>query len=294
MRTNEWHETSIAFANPSAEQLRRPPCRSSFGAKAIECTRMSSLPHCPAIASNTFSSCPGNATSSGRNMDAPKLARQRLDEAARLVVEIGDGEVGAELAKRLRASVGDRLSLAMPIDERLAALQHAARGAWSVMVRLSVRAGSYAARMIAMPRTAWRRSCPSNSSVWRAIISSSLVGTTHAATRLSGALMRGPPRAFASASSVTPSHAASRHTRSRSDRAVLADAGGEHDRVEAAERGGERAQLAPDAIDEQVDRGLRTGIVACLAACACRSRCPIRPAVPIAGTGASRSRARPS
>jgi hypothetical protein len=36
MRTNEWHETSIAMAKPFAEQLSRPPCRSSFGANAIE------------------------------------------------------------------------------------------------------------------------------------------------------------------------------------------------------------------------------------------------------------------
>ena len=59
MRTNEWQETSIALAKPSAEQLRSPPCRSSLGAKAIECTRMSSWPHCLPIASNTASSSPG-------------------------------------------------------------------------------------------------------------------------------------------------------------------------------------------------------------------------------------------
>src|SRR6266404_1709768 len=51
--------------------------------------------------------------------------------------------------------------------------------------------------------------------VWRAIMSSSLVGTTHALTRLPAALMRGPPRALAAASGSIPSHAASRHTRSR-------------------------------------------------------------------------------
>src|SRR5262247_921195 len=35
---------------------------------------------------------------------------------------------------------------------------------------------------------------------------------------------------------------------------VLADAGGDDDRVEAAERRGERAELAPDAMDEELDR----------------------------------------
>ena len=71
-----------------------------------------------------------------------------------------------------------------------------------------------------------------------------------------GADARAAALRWPSASSSTPSQAASRQTRSRSDAAVLADAGGEHDRVEPAERGGERAQLAPDAVDEQVDRGL--------------------------------------
>src|SRR5207253_242804 len=38
MRTNEWHDTSMALAKPSAEQSSSPPCRSSFGANAIECS----------------------------------------------------------------------------------------------------------------------------------------------------------------------------------------------------------------------------------------------------------------
>jgi hypothetical protein len=89
-----------------------------------------------------------------------------------------------------------------------------------------------------------------------------LVGTTHAVTRLPGALMQGPPRAFACASSVTPSHDASRHTRSRNARLFSADPGGEDNRIESAECGGERAKLAPDAIGEQVDRGSRSRLAA--------------------------------
>src|SRR6185503_17317676 len=42
--------------------------------------------------------------------------------------------------------------------------------------------------------------------VWRAIISSSLVGITHADPGLRAREIRGPPRALASASSSTPSH----------------------------------------------------------------------------------------
>src|SRR5215831_12462815 len=40
-------------------------------------------------------------------------------------------------------------------------------------------------------------------------------------------------------------------------RAVLADAGREHDRLEAAQRGGERSQLASDPVDKEIDRELR-------------------------------------
>ena len=61
MRTNEWHDTSIALAKPSAEQLSSPPCRSSFGAKAIECTRMSSRPQVLLDGANTASRSTGDA-----------------------------------------------------------------------------------------------------------------------------------------------------------------------------------------------------------------------------------------
>ena len=76
-------------------------------------------------------------------------------------------------------------------------------------------------------------------------------------------------------------------------RAVLADAGGEHDRVEAAERGGKRAQLAADAIGEEIDGRLGARLARSPRACACRSRCRTRRAVPTPGRSASRSRARP-
>src|SRR3954468_18805798 len=51
--------------------------------------------------------------------------------------------------------------------------------------------------------------------VWRAIISSSFVGIAHAETRLDRVPTRDSPPSFAVASSSTPSHAASRQTRSR-------------------------------------------------------------------------------
>src|SRR4029434_10464626 len=45
-------------------------------------------------------------------------------------------------------------------------------------------------------------------------------------------------------------------------RGALADAGGKNNSIEAAERGGERAQLSPDAIDEQIDGELRPRVLA--------------------------------
>ena len=88
----------------------------------------------------------------------------------------------------------------------------------------------------------------------RAIISSSLVGIDpRRGPRAPGVLMRGPPAAFAAGSSSTPSQAASRQT-VRGWRRVFANAAGEHDRVQPAEGGGERAELAPNAIAIEVDR----------------------------------------
>ena len=37
MRMNDQHESSMASRKPSFEQSTTRPCRSSFGAKAIEC-----------------------------------------------------------------------------------------------------------------------------------------------------------------------------------------------------------------------------------------------------------------
>ena len=42
--------------------------------------------------------------------------------------------------------------------------------------------------------------------------------------------------------------------RARSDDRILADAGGEHERIEPAERGRQHAGVKPDAIDEVIER----------------------------------------
>ena len=173
MRTKEWHDTSIALAKPAAEQLSSPPCRSSLGAKAIECTRMSSSPQVLPISSNTASSWPSTLTSSGRNSGARKLAHQRLDIGPGLVVEVGDGQLGAEFVEGLGAAVGDRAVVGDADDQGLAAGEHRA-GNFNRHLRLS---NWPAVASGVQPST--RRVC-------RAIISSSLVGSTHAAVRLDG------------------------------------------------------------------------------------------------------------
>jgi hypothetical protein len=85
-----------------------------------------------------------------------------------------------------------------------------------------------------------------NALVCLAIFSSSSVGITHIATHPDASLIRAAPLAFAAASTVTPSQAAWRHTRSRITAACIANAGCENQRVEALRRSGERPKLAPD------------------------------------------------
>ena len=55
----------------------------------------------------------------------------------------------------------------------------------------------------------------STSRVWRAIISSSLVGMTQAAVRLAAVLMRGPPRALAVGVELDAEPGRARQTRAR-------------------------------------------------------------------------------
>ena len=77
-------------------------------------------------------------------------------------------------------------------------------------------------------------------------MSSSLVGITHADTRLAGVLMRGPPACVGRGIELhaQPGRVAADALADR--RRMLADARGEDQRVDAACRSGERAELAPD------------------------------------------------
>ena len=117
-----------------------------------------------------------------------------------------------------------------------------------------------AARLVMSRRQARRPAMPSSALVCRAIISSSLVGITHAETRLSGG---GDPRSVRGVGARIERHAEPR--RRLADAAadlggVLADPGGEDQRVDAAEHGGERADLLRGLVDEVVDREARRRI----------------------------------
>ena len=86
---------------------------------------------------------------------------------------------------------------------------------------------------------------------------------THADTLLAGAEMRGPCRAFASSSSSMPSHAEASQMRAADLRRVLADAGGEDQPVDAAQHGGQRADLLGRPVDEVVDGEARLRLGCC-------------------------------
>src|SRR5689334_2894668 len=92
-----------------------------------------------------------------------KFFGQRLDIGLRLVVEIGDGEVGAEDAEGLGAAPSDRLIVSDAGDKRLLTLKKG-QGRKVNHACLSLSTDSPCA-------------C-STDSVWRAIISSSSVGIT--------------------------------------------------------------------------------------------------------------------
>src|SRR5262249_46014126 len=99
---------------------------------------------------------------------------------------------------------------------------------------------------------------PSIVPVWRAIISSSLVGITHAETLLWRVDMRGPLPSLASKSNSIPNHADSSHIPRRISGgfspipAVKTDAGSKDQCVDAPERSSQRANFLSRAIDEIV------------------------------------------
>ena len=97
----------------------------------------------------------------------------------------------------------------------------------------------------------------STSRVWMAIILSSSVGMTHAEVGLSAVVMRGPARGVGGGIEAHAQPLGAPADRLADRCGVLADAGGEHQSVDAAECRRQRAQLLGDAVDEQLDRLMR-------------------------------------
>ena len=228
---------------------------------------MSSSPHLRPIASNTASSCPGAATSSGMKIGASSSLRERLDVGPGLLVDVGDRELRARA--RGTPSRSRRRSSARWRCRRRAPCCPCSARAGNVQSSSST---SFQSGAEHAPRVARDHQL--------------LVGRDHPRRRRgsSAVLMRGPLRCVRARRRArrraTPHRA---QTRSRRRGAVLADAGGEHDRVEPAERRRERAELAPDPVDEEIDRGLRRAGRCSPRASACRSRCPTRRAARTAG-----------
>ncbi len=98
--------------------------------------------------------------------------------------------------------------------------------------------------------------------VWRAIISSSLVGITQTDDLAVGGADARPAGLVGGRIELDaePGRVATQALADR--RRVLADAGGEDERVQAAGGGGERAELAAEAIAEQLDGEARARVVA--------------------------------
>ena len=126
-----------------------------------------------------------------------KLSGEWLHVRLGLVIQIRDRQLSPQPVKGASTTECDRILVGDAEHERLSTRK---RRRGDVVHRELLRCPVLAATR--------RRVC-------LAIINSSFVGTTQAATRLSGRLMRGTPASLAAASNSSPSHAASRQTRAR-------------------------------------------------------------------------------
>ena len=123
MRMKDQTETSIVTWKPSrGTSVTRPPS-ASLVEKAIEWTRKSSLPQsCGDPLEDRLELAVGHHVHrhEDRRLD---LAGQRLDVRLRLVVEVGDRELGAEGAEGAGAAPGDRAVVGDADDQALLAVE---------------------------------------------------------------------------------------------------------------------------------------------------------------------------
>jgi hypothetical protein len=163
----EWQDTSMASRKPSREQSTTRPCRSARGANAIECSReIESVPVSLDLLEHRLELAV-NLDVKGHEDRRLERARQRFDVRLRLVVQIGDGELGAKRAESARAAPGDRVLIRDANHQALLALQ-------APKVGVERHGSDDLGRCHqAAPAVGARRSA---ASVCRAIISSSSVG----------------------------------------------------------------------------------------------------------------------
>jgi len=143
----------IAFGeSPRPSQSSRPPRRSSSGAKAIEWTRMSSLPPAPAdLVEHCLEAGRAGRTSSGHHDLRFELgAPAARHGGACLVVQPGDGEIGADRAetpwRSHRRSTG---RWAMPTTSALRPVRNRTEGSRSCRPQGDGGGGNWRARAAA-------------------------------------------------------------------------------------------------------------------------------------------------
>lgn len=83
----------------------------------------------------------------------------------------------------------------------------------------------------------------------------------HAETRAPGVLMRGPAPGIRGLVELDAEPGRVAANAFADGGRVLADAAGEHDRVQTAQRGGQRSEFAADAVADEIDGQLRPRIV---------------------------------
>ena len=108
---------SCAWRNASRDRpSRKSPAIASRGAKAMACTRPSRL--VPALAQLPRTgrrSARRSVTSQGSAMLGAELLRHVGDAVLEALVLVGEGELGAFAARRLRDAVGDRAVAEQPV-----------------------------------------------------------------------------------------------------------------------------------------------------------------------------------
>ena len=113
----------MARAKPSAEQSSSPPCRSSLGAKAIEWMMLSNRPQRRSNLVEHGLQLPGRFDVEWGGDGRAEALGQRLDMGSRLVIQPGDREFRARLAKGFRATVGNGMVVGDANHQALVARQ---------------------------------------------------------------------------------------------------------------------------------------------------------------------------